>query len=56
MLEAIDYLKGPTDLRQIYEQRYTNSAQGLSIEQQGRNRRDEFKHGIARTHLQVKKP
>jgi len=56
MIEAIDYLKGPTDLRQIYEQRYVNSAQGLSIEQQGRNRRDEFKHGIARTPLQVKKP
>ena len=42
LVEAYGFLKGPTDLLQLYEQRYKQAIEGFSIEQMGRRRRDEF--------------
>jgi hypothetical protein len=45
LVEAYGFLKGPTDLIQLYEQKYTTALQGFSIEQMGRRRRDEYLEG-----------
>jgi hypothetical protein len=42
LIEAFSFLKGPTDLLQLYEQRYKQAIEGFSVEQMGRRRRDEF--------------
>ena len=42
LVEAFSFLKGPQDLLQLYEQKYTQVIQGFSVEQMGRRRRDEF--------------
>ena len=42
LVEAFSFLKGPTDLLQLYEQRYKQAVEGFTVEQMGRRRRDEF--------------
>jgi hypothetical protein len=56
MVEAYAYLKGPADMIQMWEQKYQQSLQGLSIEEQGRTRRDEYRHGELRTPVRAVKP
>ena len=45
LAEAFKFLKGPAEMLQLYEQSYQRAIQELIIEQQGRHRRDEYKHG-----------
>jgi len=52
LVEAYGFLKGPTDLIQLYEQKYTSALQGFSIEQMGRRRRDEYLEGSPRIQKQ----
>ena len=42
-------LKGPQEMLQVYEGKYQGAMQSLGVEQQGRNRTDEYKLGIPRT-------
>ena len=42
LIEAYSFLKGPTDLLQLYEGKYKQVVEGFSVEQMGRRRRDEF--------------
>ena len=42
LIEAYSFLKGPTDLLQLYEGKYKQVIEGFSVEQMGRRRRDEF--------------
>jgi len=48
LIEAFGFLKGPMDMIQYYEKRYAEAAQGFSIEQMGRRRRDEYQDGSPR--------
>ena len=56
MVEAYCFLKGPAEMIQLWEQKYQQSVQGLAIEQQGRTRRDEYRHGELRTPVRAVKP
>ena len=56
LCEAFKFLKGPYDLLDRYEQGYANALQDLSIEQQGRGRRDEYMDGVLRTPLKSQQP
>jgi len=56
LCEAFKFLKGPYDLLGQYEQGYANALQDLSIEQQGRGRRDEYMDGVLRTPLKSQQP
>ena len=49
MAELLVFLKGPQEMLQIYEGKYQGAMQSLGVEQQGRNRTDEYKLGIPRT-------
>ena len=53
--EAFSYLKNPTYV-QLYEQRYNQAVQGLSVTQMGRKRRDEYADGVLRVPLQSADP
>jgi len=48
LVEAYSFLKGPTDLLQLYEGKYKQAMEGFSIEQMGRRRRDEYQAGVPR--------
>ena len=48
LVEAFGFLKGPADMIQYYEGKYKSAAEGFSIEQMGRRRRDEFTEGSPR--------
>ena len=49
MAELLVFLKGPPEMLQVYEGKYQGAMQSLGVEQQGRNRTDEYKLGIPRT-------
>jgi hypothetical protein len=53
--EAFSYLKNPTFV-QLYEQKYSQAVQGLSVTQMGRKRRDEYADGVLRVPLQSVAP
>jgi hypothetical protein len=53
--EAFSYLKNPTFV-QLYEQKYSQAVQGLSVTQMGRKRRDEYADGVLRVPLQSVTP
>jgi hypothetical protein len=48
LVEAYGFLKGPADMIQFYEGKYTQALQGFVIEQMGRRRRDEYSSGAPR--------
>jgi len=52
LVEAFGFLKGPMDMIQYYEKKYSEAAQGFSIEQMGRRRRDEYQDGSPRIRQQ----
>ena len=54
LVEAFSYLKGPTDLYNLYRQRYDESMQAFAVQQMGRRRRAEFDDGVPR--LKVESP
>jgi len=53
--EAFSYLKNPTFV-QLYDQKYSQAVQGLSVTQMGRKRRDEYADGVLRVPLQSVTP
>ena len=48
LVEAYGFLKGPVDMPQLYDKKYTEAVKGFSIEQMGRRRRDEYQSGVPR--------
>ena len=48
LVEAYGFLKGPADMIQFYEGKYTQALQGFVIEQKGIRRRDEYQDGAPR--------
>ena len=48
LLEAFAFLKGPTDLLTLYEQKYTKELQKFAAMQIGRRRRDDYTDGTLR--------
>ncbi len=53
--EAFSYLKNPTYV-QLYDQKYNQAVQGLSVTQMGRKRRDEYADGVLRVPLKSVTP
>ena len=45
LAEAFKFLKGPADQLQMYEASYLRAIKQLALEQQGKNRRDEYVEG-----------
>jgi hypothetical protein len=54
LAEAYGYLKGPTDMLTLYEQKYKNEIQKFAGVQLGRRRRDDYTDGTVR--IPVKSP
>ena len=54
LVECFSFLKGPTDLYNLYRQRYDESMQAFAVQQMGRRRRGEFEDGVPR--LKVESP
>ena len=48
LLEAFAFLKGPTDMLTLYEQKYTQELQKFAAMQIGRRRRDDYSDGTIR--------
>ena len=48
LVEAYGFLKGPVDMLQLYDKKYTEAVKGFSIDQMGRRRRDEYQSGVPR--------
>jgi hypothetical protein len=48
LLEAYAFLKGPTDMLTLYEQKYSNELQKFAAMQIGRRRRDDYSDGTIR--------
>ena len=48
LLEAFAFLKGPTDMLTLYEQKYTTELQKFAAMQIGRRRRDDYSDGTIR--------
>ena len=53
--EDFSYLKKPTYV-QLYDQKYNQAVQGLSVTQMGKKRRDEYADGVLRVPLQSVAP
>jgi len=56
LVEAFSYLKGPTDMLQLYEQKYQTEVQKFGGEQLGRRRRDDYTDGEPRIPVQSPAP
>ena len=54
LVEAYGFLKGPTDMLTLYEQKYKNAIQQFAGMQLGRRRRDDYTDGTVR--IPVKSP
>ena len=54
LVEAYGFLKGPTDMLTLYENKYKNAVQQFAGMQLGRRRRDDYTDGTVR--IQVKSP
>ena len=48
LCEAYSFLKGPTDMLTLYEQKYNNVLTKFAAEQIGRRRRDDYTDGTIR--------
>jgi hypothetical protein len=56
LVESFSYLKGPTDLYNLYRQRYDESMQAFAVQQMGRRRRAEFDSGVPRIKVESPSP
>jgi hypothetical protein len=56
LTETYKYLKGPTDMIQLYEQSYQTAKESFGVEQTGRRRRDEYVDGVVRVPLESVNP
>mgnify|MGYP003632222028 CR=1 FL=1 len=54
LTEAFRFLKGPMDMYNLYEKKYTEEVQNFALQQMGRRRRAEFDDGVPR--IQVPSP
>ena len=54
LTECFSYLKGPTDMYNLYKTKYTEEIQDFALQQMGRRRRDEYEDGVPR--LKVTSP
>ena len=52
LAEAYSFLKGPTDMLQLYEGKYKEAVQTFAAEQIGRRRRDDYTDGALRIPIQ----
>ena len=48
LVEAYGFLKGPTEMLTLYEQKYTQELQKFASQQIGRRRRDDYTDGTVR--------
>jgi len=48
LTEAFSFLKGPDNLYNLYEKKYTEEVQNFALQQMGRRRRGEFSDGVPR--------
>ena len=48
LTEAFRFLKGPIDMYNLYEKKYTEEVQNFALQQMGRRRRSEFDDGVPR--------
>ena len=48
LAETYGFLKGPTDMLTLYEQKYRNAVQQFAAMQVGRRRRDDYTDGTVR--------
>jgi len=48
LTEAFRFLKGPMDMYNLYEKKYTEEVQNFALQQMGRRRRSEFDDGVPR--------
>jgi len=56
MVEAFSFLKGPTDMYNLYKSRYTEELKTFSILQKGYRRRDDYSDGVTRIPLDSPSP
>ena len=56
LVEAYGYLKGPTDMLTLYEQKYKDSVQTFASQQVGRRRRDDYTDGTVRIKIDSPSP
>lgn len=56
LIQAYSYTKGPPDMLGYFNQSYQQAIQGLSMEQQGRRRRDEYRDGMIRLPIKSASP
>jgi hypothetical protein len=54
LTEAFRFLKGPIDMYNLYEKKYTEEVQNFALQQMGRRRRAEYDDGVPR--IQVPSP
>jgi hypothetical protein len=47
-VEAFSYLKGPTDMLTLYENKYKQEVEKFAAEQLGRRKRDDYTDGTVR--------
>ena len=52
LVEAYGFLKGPTDMLTLYEQKYKTELQKFAAMQLGRRRRDDYTDGTIRIPIQ----
>ena len=56
LVEAFSFLKGPTDMLTLYEQKYRTEVQKFANEQVGRRRRDDYTDGAVRIPINSANP
>jgi len=56
LVNAYGYLKGPTDMIQLYQGQYKEALETYAIEQEGRRRRNEYNDGVTRIPLKSESP
>ena len=56
LAEAFRYLKGPDNLYNLYQTKYTDEVQNFALQQMGRRRRAEFDDGVPRVKVETPSP
>jgi len=56
LTEAFRYLKGPMDMYNLYQTKYTEEVQNFALQQMGRRRRAEFDDGVPRIKIESPSP
>ena len=56
LVNTYGYLKGPTDMIQLYQGQYKEALETYAVEQEGRRRRNEYNDGVIRIPLKSESP